>query len=459
MAQHLFTRRLEHILHLSTLEGMLAGAMQGAGEQFTSAYAIALGATNGQLAVLISLPRLVGAFAQGSAALFGRFMGHRKRWLIAFALGQDLMWLPVLFLGFQVLEERYVVYWLIASLTVYTAFNAVVSVVWGSIMSEAVPSRIRGRYFGGRSRWGTLANMLAFLGAGLLLYLLRDEGMLGFIIAFGLAFLFRAVSVGLLTTLVEAPRASQDQSSLGLRTVLRQLPTTNLGRTLLYLFCLSFAVNVTSPYFTPYLLRDLGFSYLTFTILEMATIVAAILSVTHWGGAADRAGNRKILRICGVLVGLVPLLWVVSQNVVWLGFAQFYSGVVWAGFNLVSVNYIYDATTPQQRLSYLGYFNAGTGIAAALGALAGGLTIRYIPAFMGSSILSMFILSGALRLLTGVAFLPHIQEVRSVRRMKASELFHILLGGSPVHRPSHHGQIHNHFHLHGHRDEEERVGG
>ncbi|MBI2170453.1 MAG: MFS transporter [Chloroflexi bacterium] len=454
MAEHLSVRRLERKLHLSTLEGMVNGAMQGAGEQFTSAYAIALGATNGQLAILVSLPRLTAAVAQGTAARLGRVMGHRKRWAVAFALGQDLMWLPILFAGFHVLGERYAVYWLIASLMAYTAFSAVAAVVWGSIMSEVVPSRIRGRYFGGRSRWSTVANMLAFLGAGLLLFLLRDEGMLGFSVVFGLAFLFRAVSAGLLTTLPEAPHASQSEGSLGLGTFLRQLPTTSLGRMLLYLYCLSFGVNVASPYFTPYLLRELGLSYLTFTILEIGTIGATILSVTHWGAVADKAGNQKVLRICGVLIGLVPLLWVVSPNVVWLGFVHFYSGVVWAGFNLVSVNYIYDATPPQQRMAYLGYYNAGAGLAVALGALTGGVLIRYMPPFLGSPILGMFILSGTLRLLAGAVFLPGIKEVRKVRTVKAAELFHILLGGNSVHQPSHHGRTPRGFHLHGHRDEQ-----
>ncbi len=452
MAEHLSTKRLERALHLSTVEGMLYGAMQGAGEHFTSAYAIALGATNGQIAALVSLPQLLGAVAQGTAARLGRLIRHQKRWVVAAALGQDLLWLPILYVGFVTLPDGYAVWWLIAALTLYTMFSAVASVVWGSIMAEAVPDRIRGRYFGGRSRWSNLANMAAFLGAGGLLYLLRGNGVWGFAAVFGLAFLFRAVSTGLLTTLPETPHTAQERRTLGLGRFLKELFTTNLGKVLLYMFCLSFVVNLASPYFTPYMLRDLGFDYLTFTLLEMATIVAAVLSVTHWGAAADKAGNQKMLRISGVLVGIVPLLWLFSDNVFWLAFAQFYSGVVWAGFNLVSVNFIYDATTPENRIAYLGYFNAGTGLAVAAGALCGGLIIRYVPELQGSAMLSVFLVSGVLRLLTGFIFLPQIKEVRRVRVIKAAALFHILLGGSPVHRPSHHGRMHHSFRLHGHRE-------
>ncbi|MBI4313107.1 MAG: MFS transporter [Chloroflexi bacterium] len=453
MAVHVPTRRIERALHLSTLEGMFFGAMQGAGEHFTSAYAIALGASNSQLAALVSLPQLLGALSQAVAARLSTYIRRRKRWLVLFALLQDFTWLPILFLGFAGLGDGYAVYWLIGVLCAYTAFNSIAAVVWSGIMAEAVPDRIRGRYFGGRSRWVTVAHMASFWGAGTLLFALREHGLAGFGIVFGLAFLFRAVSAGLFTTLLELPQESRHNHSLGLWPFARQLFTTNLGRATLYVFCLSFTTNLASPYFTPFMLRDLNLSYMAFTLLELATVFASILAVTHWGAAADKAGNQKIMRICGILVAVVPLLWLVSRNVLWLGFAQFYSGVVWAGFNLVSVNYIYDATTPENRLAYLGYYSAGVGVAVALGALAGSLLLRFLPPIMGSAILSLFLVSGLLRFLTGLAFLPFIREVRRVRTIGAAELFHILLGGSAVHRPAHLGRLHVHLRLHGHRDE------
>lgn len=451
MVAHQPAKRLERALHLSTAEGMLYGAMQGAGEHFTAAYALALGATNGQIAVLVSAPQLLGAVAQGIAAQMGRVIRRRKRWLLTAALGQDLLWLPILFLGFVSLPDHLAVWWLIGMLAAYTAFSALASMVWGSIIAEVVPDRIRGRYFGGRSRWGTLANMAAFFAAGGLLYLLREQGVWGFACVFGLAFVFRAVSSGLLTTLVEVPHATEVRKPLGFGRFVRELFTTNLGRALLYFFAVSFMVNLASPYFTPYMLRDLKFDYLTFTLLEMVTIVGSVLSVTQWGAVADRTGNRRMLQISGTLISIVPLLWLFSSNVLWLGFAQLFSGVVWAGFSLVSVNFIYDATDSENRIAYLGYFNAGVGLAVAMGALAGGVLIHYLPQFRGSAMLSIFLVSGVLRLLMGALFLPRIQEVRRVRETKAAELFHILLGGSVAHRPSHHGRMFHSLRLHGHK--------
>jgi MFS family permease len=200
------------------------------------------------------------------------------------------------------------------------------------------------------------------------------------------------------------------------------------------------------------MLRELQMDYLTFTVLEVVSIAAALWAVTHWGDAADRAGNRKMLLIAGPLVGMVPLLWMVSSNVVALGFVEFFTGFAWAGFNLLSANFIFDATTPRNRTTYLAYFSAAVSMATALGALTGGLLIEHMPKLMDSAILSMFLLSGCLRLLLAAAFLPHIQEVRRVRSLKAAELFHIILGGRTVHQPVHHGRFHHH--MHGHRGAE-----
>ena len=131
-------------------------------------------------------------------------------------------------------------------------------------------------------------------------------------------------------------------------------------------------------------------------------------------------------------------------------FAEFFSGFAWAGFNLVSTNFIYDATTSRNRTAYLAYVNAAVGIASGLGALAGGMLIGHIPRLMGSAIISMFLLSGALRLLVAIAFLPHIHEMRRPRGISAADLFHIMLGGRSPHRLAHQGRAQHH--LHGHRE-------
>jgi MFS family permease len=188
-------------------------------------------------------------------------------------------------------------------------------------------------------------------------------------------------------------------------------------------------------------------SYLAFATLGTASSVATLLTMTRWGRAADRVGNLKVMFLASALIPLVPLLWLVSADLAYLGFVQAFSGFAWAGFNLCSVNYLYDATTSENRTRYLAYFNSGNGLAGGLGALLGGYLAPRMPLINGYHILGLFLISGVLRAVVSLAFLPGIREVRRVSPVPAVELFHIVMGGRPVDRKMSHRRF---YYLHHH---------
>jgi len=134
--------------------------------------------------------------------------------------------------------------------------------------------------------------------------------------------------------------------------------------------------------------------------------------MTRWGRAADRIGNLKVMFVTGAMVPLIPLFWLVSTNLVYLVIVQVFSGLAWAGFNLCSVNYLYDATGAEDRTKYLAYFNCGNGLAAGAGALPGGLSDYPHAGFNGISGVEHLPDSGILRGATSLIFLPRLKEVR-----------------------------------------------
>jgi MFS family permease len=210
---------------------------------------------------------------------------------------------------------------------------------------------------------------------------------------------------------------------------------------------MNFAVNITGPYFTLYQLRELGMGYFTFVVLEAVSAVATLFAVTHWGQAADRVGNRKILLLTSLLIPFIPLLWIPSSNLFYLGVVQSFGGLAWAGFNLCSVNYLFDATHQRNRVRYLSYFNAGMGLTAGMGALSGGYLLHLLPSLHRSPILCLFLISGLLRLTVSLVFMPRVKEARKVSKLPGVQLFHVLIGGRPLHRRVVHGR-HFLFHLH-----------
>ena len=438
-------RKVENALRFSTAEGMAYGTMLGFGDNFIVAFAVALQTSNFQIGSLCSVPGFLASIAQLWDVQLVRRLKSRKTLVLICALLQGLMFLPIL--GLAYFPSASNGWWLILFTSIYSISAALTSPAWGSIMAEVVPDNLRGKYFSVRGSLSTLANTVAFLAGGVLLTFLAHKALWGFAILFGAAFLARIISCGLLTKLFEFPLKDKPQAQSKRGDFARGLTSTNLGKYMLFLFSMNFAVNIASPYFAVYQLQDLKMSYFVFAALGTASSVATLFTMTRWGRAADRIGNLKVMFVTGAMVPLIPLFWLVSTNLVYLVIVQVFSGLAWAGFNLCSVNYLYDATGAEDRTKYLAYFNCGNGLAAGAGALLGGYLITHMPALMGYQVLSIFLISGILRGATSLIFLPRLKEVRKVSTVPAAQLFHILTGGRPVDRRLSHRRV-SFFHHH-----------
>jgi len=93
---------------------------------------------------------------------------------------------------------------------------------------------------------------------------------------------------------------------------------------------------------------------------------------------------------------------------------QILSGFAWAGFNLASSNFLYDASTPENRTRCIAVFNAMNGGAICLGALLGGYLVSHLPPVFGYQLLTLFLISGLLRGLVAATLLRYVSEVRQV---------------------------------------------
>ncbi len=437
--------RVKRALKFSTAEGMAYGAFLGFGDHYITAYAVALQANSLQIGILCSIPGFLASTAQIWDVELTGLMKSRKAVVLTFAMLQGLMLLPMLALSLGFRGDPN--WWLIFFATLYSIFGAMISPAWGSLMADVVPDHLRGRYFAVRGKLSTVTTIAAFLSGGIFLNLLVQKSLWGFAVLFGLAFLARLTSWVFLTRLYELPLQIKVAHGVKISEFLASLTRTNLGRYILFLFAMNFAVNIASPYFAVYELRDLQFSYVTYAALETVSSIATILAIGYWGRGADRAGNLRMMILSSALVPLVPLMWMLSANRVYLGFAQVFSGFAWAGFNLCSVNYLYDATTSENRTRYLAYFNAGNGISAGIGALLGGFLAPRLPAVLGYQTLGLFLISGILRAVVSLIFPPGLKEVRKCGPVPAAQLFHTMMGGRPVNRRlSHRGPSHVHHH-------------
>jgi MFS family permease len=328
-----------------------------------------------------------------------------------------LMWLPVMLVPFLFHSSE--VWWLILFVTLSTVAGGIANPAWGSMMADLVPMRLRGRYFAARGRiMGIITLVLSLIGGGIL-QLFAGNPFVGFAILFSGAAFFRLLSFYFLAGQYESPVIEEEAEAPSLFQIFKRVGSSNLGKFTLYIALINFAANISSPFFPVYMLSELKFSYTAYVINVSFFAIAVMLFQTYWGRRADWAGNIKVITVTSFLVPIVPLFWLVSTNQLFLIAAQIFSGFAWGGFNLASVNFVYDVSEKGNRTKYIAVYNTITGLAICLGALVGGYVVSLLPRIEGSQLLSLFAVSGILRGIIAIFLLRLIFEVRRVPKVNS----------------------------------------
>jgi MFS family permease len=418
---------VDRALRHSVRDGMAFAVQVGAGETYFSAFALFLRATAPQIALLTTLPPLLGSLAQIVSAWLGRYVG-RKRVVLAGCVLQALLWLPILLV--PVMFGGHAVVALLVLLSLYFSANNLAAPQWTSIMRDLVSERRRGRYFGYRTQVTTISTFVALVLAGLLLHELDTSGTTyrGFVLIFLAACVARLVSAYHLTFLYE-PAVHDPVPDMHIEHWWRSLLSTGAIGFSSYFALMNAAVGISAPFFTVYMLRDLRLSYLEFTALSGTSVIVQYLMLSTWGRIADVYGNRLVLVVTSVSLPIVPLLWLLSNDFRWLLVCQAASGLSWSGFTLSCGNLLYELVPRSRRAAYVAFHNVGTATGVFAGAMLGAALAVVLPpraALLGdvsrvSNLLYLFALSGLLRAILAVLLARRIRDFRKPRREMSAQ--------------------------------------
>ena len=92
------------------------------------------------------------------------------------------------------------------------------------------------------------------------------------------------------------------------------------------------SVLIAGPFFVLYMLQDLHLSYFGYGGWLAAGLLGQLLTLQGWGQFGDRFGNKALLSITGFTVPVLPMLYLVSTNLVFLLAVNFLAasfGPVW----------------------------------------------------------------------------------------------------------------------------------
>src|SRR3989338_4300733 len=132
------------------------------------------------------------------------------------------------------------------------------------------------KFFGLRNRVVGATSFIAALAAGLALnYFSPKNPFLGFTILFATAFFARALS-GVFKGMMMNPEPDlAHEEKFSLFDFVKRMDKTNYGHFVTYIVLFKFATYIASPFFAVFMLKDLGFTYLQFTIIVAAELVAS----------------------------------------------------------------------------------------------------------------------------------------------------------------------------------------
>jgi len=424
-------------MRLSLVEGALYALMVGFGETYFLADAVRLGATRLEQGLVVTLPLCAGALGSlASLALLAR-VRTRKRIVVASTLVQVAILVALALRG--ALSPTA----LIGAVCLYQASGQATGTAWSSWYGDVVPKGIRGTYFARRNRFVHLSTCAGLATAGFLLQRLEPgaagevssgAGGAGFRLVFLVAAAARLSSMLLLAASPEPPfRGLTDAPQ-----TLRFLATARGSRAWRLLgtgAALQLMVYIASPYFGPFMLKDLRFTYVEYMASSVTVVSAKFLLLPLWGRLVDAHGSRQVYTLAAVLVAVVPLPWLWANGLLWIVPAQALSGFSWAGYEVAYFSTMLDTTTKRTRPYLFGLQNALNGSMQLLGGLPGAAML----AAAHGSFRVVFAASLVLRLAVALVAPRLVPAPRATRPIGRRALLLRMIGirphGGAVHRP------------------------
>ena len=365
---------------------MAFSVMVGCGETYLPAFALALGMGPVASGMVASVPILAGAVIQLAAPLAVARVGSNRRWVITCTLVQSACFLPFVWWALRGHAELWQI--LVAAAAYWSAGMAAAP-AWTAWRAALVPDQIRTPYFAQRNRLGQFGVFLGFVVGGLVLQWGEQWSapLPAFAVLFSIAGAFRLFSTACLWACQEPPRtqpaAAENAGGTTAATLrsrvaaaLRTMAERPSGSLVTYLCCFVFGAQLAGPYFTPFMLRELGFSYHAFMLVFATSFLAKAVLLPAIGRLASRIGSLRLLWWASLAITPLALLWLPSGHVAYLSGVQVVAGACWGAYELAVMLLFFELLNERERAGVVTVYNLGIAVATVAGATCGGLLLR-----------------------------------------------------------------------------------
>lgn len=410
------------------------------GASFITAFAVFLGASNWHFSLIMALGFVSNLFQPVGVVISG--MWRRRRWpTVSLAFAGRFLALGFALIPF-IFEWRspWAVWVFLALLAASSVANAVAGNLWTGWISDAVPLRIRGRFLARRTQ---VLMVTGFAAAYLCSWLLdhvesmpdhtcpgpEEWHFMGwvYLFIFGLAVVAGLYGISFTARKPEREPFENRHSKIEIKfsAMFRPWRDANFRRLAVYGVWWWLAIGVGAPFWGVFMLKTMHMSMQGVLFYGVISTILMVLAVPVWGKLIDRFGNKPCMVVCVVMGAINPALWIFAgPDCHWVVYAEAAgSGVMWAGANIIAMNFVLAIAPKEEAQAYSGMYAAVGGVAGMATALLSAPALGLVEWICGANVMQwgaltvypmqvLFLTTGAARL-TALIPLLRIHETRA----------------------------------------------
>ncbi|MFC4255839.1 MFS transporter [Altererythrobacter xixiisoli] len=353
-----------------------------------TAFALHLGASNLQVGILASAPFLGQLFQAPAVLLVDRIRKRKAIAVISSIMGRSMLALMALALF---LPPGLAMIAVIFAQFVLCGLGAIGGCAWNGWLRDLAPQERLGTLFSQRMVYTTSVTLIAGLAAALLLDR-TTEGSSARDWAFAGLYAAGCVS-GMISAFVVArmPEPSMPPPSvepLGLGELLRTpFADRNFRRLIRFLASWQFAVNLATPFFTVFIVRQLQFDMTFVVVLSVVSQITNLASVRAWGALSDRFAHKSVLAVAAptYIFSIVAMVGASQLGNSQMGMAYLVAlhmlmGAAVAGVTLATASIALKLSPRGEATAYVATSALTSSLAAGIAPILGGLFADFFAA-------------------------------------------------------------------------------
>lgn len=347
------------------------------------AYALMLGASSSVIGVLAALPFLSQLLQAPTVLLLERV--RRRRLVAVVSVFVARLALPMMMvLGFLP-DKRLALALLVVAEALHCAFNAVTTCAWNSWIRDLIPEERLGHFFARRTTWATTLSATATGIAAAALHFLDADGRgdgspAVFAMLYGAGFVSSLASTWHLARVPEPPMPPRASGERLWKLFLEPLRDRGFVRLIRFFASWHFAVNLAAPFFSVFMMRQLGFSAGFVLVMTIVSQVANIIVLRGWGRLSDRYTNKTVLTVaapgflaCIAAMALAGQIGPTGWTAAYLAVLHVLMGMMTAGVTLATSAINLKLAPRGRSTAYVATTALVTAAAAGVAPLLGGL--------------------------------------------------------------------------------------